>query len=353
MRFWEVLGVSLFVACFTWAAAFGADNDLSKKLAEKSEGQATKSLTAPVSAKNSIGGLPGTCTTLSITNSSGLKQYFYLSLTPISGTYPASEQITQISQVNLTGNFAKGEGVITQYGDNPLEGYFFLNKGTTANFAPGMTVSGRLFVNGTRGDNDSQCYSGVFPNHGTNGATYVEFTLNVDSTYGVTEETVDISEVNGVNSLWSVSLPLPAGNLSQPPPAGSYPWFFSTAGYLFPTQTTVPTWGTFAQGQLVPVATIANNPGASPVYSGDANAQLPYGIGKGTVGVYPNGCDQCTSRVKPGCSQASYPPASKVQQSLTICQVQRYYAYQIGGNVGITLKQFPFPAIEFKPNQHK
>lgn len=292
------------------------------------------------------GSLPTTFTTFSITNGTTIKQYFYLGLTPVPG-YPAGEQITNINQVQLTGNFAPGEGVITPYNGSSTEGWFYLNKLNTASCAPGMTISARVFTNGTAGTNDSQCFSGNLPQYGCIGPTYAEFTLNVDSTY-LGDETVDISEVNGCNALWSISLPLPQGNLAQSPPNGSYPQFFSTVGYQFPATTTVPTWGTFNSGQLVPVNYIANNPGASPVYSGDRNSVLPYGIGNGNVGVYPNGCDQCTSRVSPGCTTASYPPASQVVQTLPICQVMRNYQYQNGGNVGITLKQFPFPATEIK-----
>ena len=300
---------------------------------------AAKEGAAPVKAM----GLPATLTTMSVTNGTKQKQYFYITLTPVSQTvpsYPTSEEINNLSQVNFTGSFQPGEGVITPINSSPLEGYFFLNAGTTASYAPQGTFSANFYTNGTPGTNNSQCYTGL-PGVGV-GATFAEVTLNVDGAY-LGDETVDISEVNGINSLWEVSLPLPSGSLA--PPSNNYPKYFSTSGYVFPNNNTVTPWGTFQQGQLIPVPKIANNPGRYWPCSGDANATLPYGVGKGTVGVYPFGCDNCTSRAKPGCS-GNYPPASLVQQSLSICQVLRNYNYQIGGNVGITLKTFPYPVFQ-------
>lgn len=287
-----------------------------------------------------VTGLPGSFTTVSVTNGTNQKQYFYITLTPVSVTvpnYPVSEEINNLNQVTFTGNFQPGEGVITTINSSPLEGYFYLNAGNTANYAPNATFSANIYTNGTPGTNNSQCYSGL-PGVGI-GATFAEVTLNVDGAY-LGDETVDISEVNGINSLWEISLPLPSGSLA--PPSANYPKYFSTAGYVFPNNNTVTPWGTFQQGQLIPVPKIANNPGKYWPCSGDAFATLPYSVGKGTVGVYPFGCDNCTSRYKPGCN-GNYPPASLVQQSLSICQVLRNCNYQIGGNVGITLKKFPYP----------
>lgn len=303
------------------------------------QSSAAKESSVPVKAM----GLPATFTTMSVTNGTNQKQYFYITLTPVSATvpnYPAGEEINNLSQVTFTGNFQPGEGVITAIGGSGLEGYFYLNAGNTAKYSPQATFSANFYTNGTQGTNNSQCFTGL-PGVGI-GATFAEVTLNVDGNY-LTEETVDISEVNGINALWEVSLPLPAGSLA--PPSNNYPKYFSTSGYVFPNNNTVTPWGTFQRGQLIPVRTIANNPGRYWPCSGDANATLPYGVGKGTVGVYPFGCDNCTRRVKPGCS-GKYPPASLVQQSLNICQVLRNYNYQIGGNVGITLKKFPYPVFQ-------
>jgi hypothetical protein len=151
--------------------------------------------------------------------------------------------------------------------------------------------------------------------------------------------------VNGVNAKWEIVLPLPDGNLSQSPPNGHYPYFFDTAGYQFPNQTTT-SWGIFQSGQLIPVPSIANNPGEAFPFSGDREAQLLWDVGQGNVGVFPFGCDNCNSRAKPGCTDQAilYPPANTVQMRTSICQVYRDKTYQWGGTVGITLTQFPYPA---------
>ncbi|MCE9620189.1 MAG: hypothetical protein K8R92_09805 [Planctomycetes bacterium] len=293
-----------------------------------------------------LGGLPAQFTTVSVKNATAQRQYFYIVLTPVSvsnPSYPHSEEIFNLGQVAFTGSFASGEGVITPT-NGPMgtatQGHFFLNAGNTASFAPHLTFSANFYVNGTAGTNNSQCITDVTQGVGI-GATFAEVTLNVDSRY-LGGEVVDISEVNGVNALWEMTLPIPAGNLSMAPPNGHYPYFFSTSGYLFPAQTTVPNWGTFGANQLIPVPSIANNPGAAPTFSGDRNATLPYGAGHGTVGVYPFGCDNCISRDQPGCT-GSYPAANLVEQTKEICQVYRAAQYQTGGNVGIILKQFPYP----------
>ncbi len=308
-------------------------------------GGATQDSTA--TRPKQVVGLPPKNTTMSVTNGTGQKQWFYITLTPPSLTtpsYPQSEEVWNLGQVVFTGNFAAGEGVITPT-NGPMgsatQGHFFLNAGNTANYAPTLTFSANIYVNGTAGTDNSQCITDVTQGAGI-GATFAEVTLNVDGKY-LGGEVVDISEVNGVNALWEMSLPLPSGNLSMAPPSGNYPYFFSTSGYLFPSQTTVPNWGTFGAGQLIPVESIANNPGASPTFSGDRNATLPYGAGTGTVGVYPFGCDNCTSRAVPGCPSGNYPAANLVEQTEAICQVYRAAQYQVGGNIGITLKQFPYP----------
>ncbi len=39
----------------------------------------------------------------------------------------------------------------------------------------------------------------------------------------------------------------------------------------------------------------------------------------------------------------NYPAANLVEQTKEICQGYRAAQYQVGGNVGIILKQFPYP----------
>ncbi|HEY9773609.1 MAG TPA: hypothetical protein V6C81_07345 [Planktothrix sp.] len=309
-------------------------------------------------------GLPTTFTTMSLTNSTGSTRYFFMTLTPPKG-YPASEVYNNVNNVSFTVSgtnhvSGSGEGKITKYpGTTGLTGFFYLNSNDTVSFSPTLTFSAAFYVNGTGktthgGPNDCNCITGVHdgvPVEGTGiGSTFAEVTLNVDSTY-LGDEVVDISEVNGVNSLWSISLPLATTPV--------YPQYFDSDNYVFCSTTTTP-WGTYNQGQLIPVPSIANAPGPYP-FTGDRNAALsyctcaPYGTGpmvcNGNIGVYPIGCDDCISRSKPGCPNGphcfnphvKYPAASKVEQTLTNCQVNRYAGYQIGGNVGIALTSFSNP----------
>ena len=276
-----------------------------------------------------------------------------------------------MNQVILTGTFdPNDEGIV--HSCNPdavepdpktLQGYFYLNPNNTASYAPTLTFSANFYVNG----NDGQNTDGLLPKNGTCitnvdvqgaglGVTMAEVTLNVP-TDGIIlgDEAVDISEVNGVNAIWEISLPLPALPLN--PPNDNYPQYFSTAGYWGGTPgathddgvKTQTTWGKFGYQQLIPVPLISNNPGDAYPFSGDSTAELQWGIGLGNVGVYPFGCDNCDSRALPGCTDQtnSYPLAINVQMPTKICTLFRDKTYQWGGNVGITLVKFPFPAQTF------
>lgn len=324
-----------------------AANAADVKTTENSQGGNSKAAATPErqpKTKTRAQGLPSQFTSISLTNGTLNQQYFYITLTPVSGTvtsYPTNEEITNINQITFTGtSLSPGEGVINSYNGSTLQGYFFLNSGTTVTYTPNLTFSAQIYTNGTAGNNNSLCITNGSQGSGI-GATLAEVTLNVDSQY-LGGETVDISEVNGVNSLWEMTLPLPSGNLAKTPPSGSYPAFFCSSALLFPAKTTVKSWGTFSAGQYIPVPIIINRPGKAPIFSGDANGSLPFNAGKGTVGVYPFGCDLCTSRSTPGCT-ATYPAANLVQQSKPVCQVMRSAQYQTGGTVAIKLKSFPYP----------
>lgn len=98
-------------------------------------------------------------------------------------------------------------------------------------------------------------------------------TLVEPNIYAQSSDTIDISEVSGVNAQWQVELPCG--------------WV--TGAYLNASQ------------QYIPVSVVKNNPGAAPYY-GDY----------GNPGVYPFGCTNCASRYNyetyaPGCSTFSYP----------------------------------------------
>lgn len=85
------------------------------------------------------------------------------------------------------------------------------------------------------------------------GATFVELNVKND-----VFDTVDISEVNGVNAQWKMKLPNAWSNNA-----------YKTAA-----------------GTLIPVGQIENNPGPGPNFYGNY----------GNPGVYPYGCTNCASR---------------------------------------------------------
>ena len=310
--------------------------------------------------------LPTTPTKVSLKNGTGQRRCIYITLVPPSSlhsNFPPSCEVSNVNQVILTGTFNGDEGKVLSCNPNAggdleaLHGYFYLNAGNTAYYAPTLTFSAHFYVNGNLGpntfdfpSNNGICITnGDVPGRGI-GVTMAEVTLNVPTDGTILGlEAVDISEVNGVNAKWEILLPLPEGNLSLSPPNGRYPYFFNTDGYNFPVATQTPTWGNFSANQSIPVPSIANNPGEAFPFSGDTNATLQWGMGKGNVGVFPFGCDNCNSRAKPGCTdQASlYPPANTVQMLTHICTVFRSHQYQWGGTVAITLTHFPFPAQTF------
>lgn len=315
-----------------------------------------------------------TPTKLSLKNGTDQRQCIYITLTPPSlnpfitnPPFPTSLEVSNLNQVILTCTVPGGidEGIV--HSCNPdavepdpktLQGYFYLNPKNTASYAPTLTFSANFYVNGNSGQNTD----GFPPKNGTCitneevsgpgiGVTMAEVTLNIPIDGAILGlEAVDISEVNGVNALWEIALPIPeGGNLATSPPTGQYPCFFNTANYVFPVETTIPNWGTFQIRQSIPVPLIANDPGPAPTFSGDRNATLLYNLGPGNVGVFPFGCDNCISRAKPGCTDqtSSYPEVNLVQMPTNICTVFRSHQWQVGGTVAIKLKQFPYPAQTF------
>jgi hypothetical protein len=100
------------------------------------------------------------------------------------------------------------------------------------------------------------------------GATFVE--LNVKN--GI-YDTVDISEVNGVNAQWKMKLP---------------------SGWLNYSYRT-------SSGAQIPIPAIENSPGSSPNFYGDY----------GNPGVYPYGCTNCASRYNNTTVPASPPGTQK------------------------------------------
>jgi hypothetical protein len=249
------------------------------------------------------------------------------------------------------------EGVITQI--DSTHGYFYLNQGDSVLLTTSpnnLTFSAQIFTNGTSPTStvwpdSSQCITNVSssnqPIQGVGvGATFAEFTLNGDPTY-IFPDTVDISEVNGVNARYKITLP------TIPPHAGTtnYPNFFCCSSYLFAHHSDTQ-WGKFSKGQYIPVQSIENRPGLVFPYTSDSTSVLvPISpaiarvngatYAHGTVGVYPFGCDLCTSSSVPGCTPSSL-YGSNYPQRKTICQLSRPIP-NLGGTVTIQLKAFPYP----------
>jgi hypothetical protein len=151
--------------------------------------------------------------------------------------------------------------------------YFTLNKNQTAEYV-GYSASApfhcSIYTPISSATNSSNVSAGSTAYcSATSGVTLVEPNVS-----GTAADTIDISEVSGVNAHWEVALPCG--------------WV--TGAYLSP-----------GSQQYIPVSTIKNRPGASPYY-GDY----------GNPGVYPFGCSSCASRYNyevysPGCSSFTYP----------------------------------------------
>lgn len=149
---------------------------------------------------------------------------------------------------------------------------------------------------------------GAPPNANPAGVTFVEVNLS-----GTTFDTVDISEVNGVNAAWAISLP----------------GHWSNNSYLDHT------------GHLIPVATVANKPGAGPNFYGDY----------GNPGVYPFGCTNCASRydnqvLRSGClASESQPPVTYPSFDVGCDNAINYYP----NNDPYTITNPPNPQYENPP----
>jgi len=240
-----------------------------------------------------LGATPGIGTSVSFTNNSGQTATCFMTLTPAPAEI--SKSISTFSQLQTN-------ATITSYDGNPLHGTFQLSNNQTVSFQANSSsvpiLSANLYVG-----NQAEC---TLPY----GETFVEFTLNVDN-QPLSLETVDISEVNGVNAEYMINLPIPT------PDSETCIW--DNSNYL-------------NSGAFIPITTISNNPGAAPSFTGDAN----------NIGVYPYGCDVCNARqAPPDC--LTYPSGntgcSTVQNA---CQAFRAYQCS-GGTVAVTLTNFPYP----------
>jgi len=172
---------------------------------------------------------------------------------------------------------------------NRLQGWFLLPRGAAEAYTPpqGRGISGNVAF----GSPPLNCPTGEF----RNGVNLAEFILNNSFQGPGAQETIDISCVAGANALIAFAL------------NGGGGW----------------------------------NAGTSrPAVSRVANKAL--GQNTGLVGVYPCGCDNCTSRADPpqrGCPGSPPPPAYEDCQSQPICNVQRD-AHNAGGDVEVIFQGF-------------
>jgi len=170
---------------------------------------------------------------------------------------------------------------------NTHQGSFTLSSNGSVSYTPpeGVGFNGN-FAFGTPPIN---CATDEFPN----GVNLAEFILNNGFQGPGAQETIDISAVAGVNSFLKFSM---------------------TGG------------GGWNAGSTEPAVTEFENKG------------LKDNVGQ--VGVYPYGCDCCTSSVNPPeCSGPPPPPPHGDCQSAPICNVQRD-ASAAGGTVSLTFAGF-------------
>jgi hypothetical protein len=172
---------------------------------------------------------------------------------------------------------------------NRLQGWFLLPDGATKAYAPpqGQGISGNFCF----GSPPLNCPTEEY----RNGVNLAEFILNNSVQGSGAQETIDISCVAGANALITFAM------------IGGGTW----------------------------------NAGSSqPAVSQFANKALKQNTG--LVGVFPCGCDNCTSRAKPpqpSCPASPPPPAYEDCQSLPICNVQRD-ATSSGGDVEVIFQGF-------------
>jgi hypothetical protein len=166
---------------------------------------------------------------------------------------------------------------------NPQQGWFILGKGATKTYTPpqGQGISGNFAF----GSPPLNCPTTEYPN----GINLAEFMLNNNFQGPGAQETIDISCVAGANALIA---------------------FAMTGGGGWNGGNSQPNVAQFASKAL--------------------------GQNTGLVGVYPCGCDNCTSRnnpPQPNCPSSPPPPAYEECQAHPICNVQRD-----AGNSGRTVK---------------
>ncbi len=227
-------------------------------------------------------------TALSVTNGSNAAVQVYLTLGAFPGFYGTNPGYVQnVQQVTFN-------PPVTWSGSG-LQGSFMLQRGqkVTYNPPPGTAISGNISF----GTPPLSCPPTNYPN----GINLAEFTLDNNTPAYVhppqapsPQEAIDISCVNGVNCRMQFNL------------SGGGNW--GTAG-----QTSVTTFSN------LPLGTKPNSPNLNK------------------VGVFPPGCDNCTSSDNPGCNNVWLNWGNA--NTKAVCNVQRP-ATSSGGEVAVVFKQF-------------
>ncbi|MBX3134686.1 hypothetical protein KF707_00525 [Candidatus Obscuribacterales bacterium] len=235
-------------------------------------------------------------TKLTVKNDSNAAVTVYLTLGAYPNFYPSNPGFVQdVTQVTFT-------PPVTWTGSG-LQGSFTLARGAKVSYTSpaGTAISGNLSF----GTPPLLCPPVAYPN----GINLAEFTLNnntpayVQSPQAVQpQESTDISCVNGVNCRIVCNL-----NSNNPPTYSGGPWL--TAGGASVTSMSNLTLGTKP-----------NSPNLN------------------RNGVYPPGCDDCTSSVNPGCNSV-WLNWGNVNKKAN-CTLVRTAATQSGGEVQVLFKQF-------------
>lgn len=249
-------------------------------------------ITAPAEAQVT----PGQ-TKLSIKNDSTASVQVYLTLGAFPGFYGTNPGFVQdVTQVTFS-------PPVTWSGSG-LQGSFTLAKGAKVSYTSpaGTAISGNISF----GTPPLLCPPVGYPN----GINLAEFTLNNNTAAYVNipnapqpQEAADISCVNGVNCRVVYTM----NTNNNPPGSTGGPWL--TTGSSSVTSFSNLTLGT-------------------PPNSPNLNR----------VGVYPPGCDDCTSSVNPGCNATWLNWGNSNKKSN--CTVVRVANGQSGGEVLIQFKQF-------------
>lgn len=259
----------------------------------------TRTVTKDKSKKTKLGSSPSQ-TTLIAYNASSSPVTVYITLGADSNTY----FVQDVSSINFVAKPASPPVTISGSG---LVGTFTLAAGQQAAYTTpaGYAVSGRF----TFGAPASLCPTGENPN----GVNIAEFTLNTntDNFTGDNFESLDISCVNGVNC--KLVCKMTGGGNWATTPTNNNP--------QNPNNQNVTKFGN---------ADLLGGP------------SMNVNLNAGLVGVYPPGCDDCTSSVNPGCAYWTTFAGTYGSSPYQTCEVTRNATTSSGGTVKFSfIKLYP------------